>query len=86
MAPAVSHALAANVCAPALKVTGTEKLLLLMIGPYWTPSTHKIMPAMLAPEIDGRADAVTVNPEDNVAPFAGELIVTMSLKVRVPRA
>lgn len=86
VAPEVSHALAAKTCVPGVAVTGTEKVLLLMIGPYCTPSSHKIIPAIVAPETEGRELAVTVKLVPTVAPLAGELTVTKSCAIRVELA
>jgi hypothetical protein len=49
-----------------------------MIGPYSTPSSHKIMPSMVAPETAGFEVAVTVKPGLTAAPAPGELTVMMS--------
>jgi hypothetical protein len=80
VAPAVSHALTAITCPPGAAVTGTDNVWLLMIGPYWTPSSQIIMPSIVAPD-RGCALALTVNGVPTVAWFPGVLSVTMSFVV-----
>ena len=65
-------------CSPGFAVTATAKELLLMIGPYSTPSSQTIIPSIVAPETEGLELAVTVNAEPTVAPLAGEVTVITS--------
>ena len=68
-------------CVPGLVITGTANVLLLMIGPYSTPSSQMIMPSIVAPDTEGVELAVTVKPGFTVAASAGELTVITSSEV-----
>ncbi len=73
-------------CVPAVAITGTDKVSALMIGPYSTPSTLRIMPSIVAPGTEGLELAVTENPEIAAAPLDGELMVMMSSVACIPLA
>lgn len=81
VAPELSQALTLNTCAPVFAVTLTDKVLLLIIGPYWTPSSHRIMPSIVGPGTEGCDLAVTVKSGITFAPLAGEITVITSSEV-----